>query len=287
MMARLQAGHAVFARVMWAESLRTDGAMHVPDIVGQLHLLAHAQAVDAASLTICSHRACRRHARCGPRWCNDGGRLAVALDLGEDRVEVEIVEMLAAAADLLEQIAAADSLVQRACRPSDARISRTSSAMKVIRLTTFSGVPVKRFSRSSGFWVQTPTGQVLEWHWRTMMQPMAIERQRADAVFLGAQQGGDDDVAAGLEAAVGAQHDAVAQAVEGKQLVGLGQPHFPRRARRYLIEVCGLAPVPPLWPETRMTSALALATPAAIVPMPLSETSLTQTLASGLICLRS
>jgi hypothetical protein len=22
--------------------------------------------------------------------------------------------------------------------------------------------------------VQTPTGQVLDWHWRTMMQPMAI-----------------------------------------------------------------------------------------------------------------
>ena len=55
----------------------------------------------------------------------------------------------------------------------------------------------------------------------------------------------------------------------------------------YLIEVCGLAPVPPEWPETRITSALALATPAAIVPMPASETSLTQTLASGLICLRS
>ena len=36
----------------------------------------------------------------------------------------------------------------------------------------------------------------------------------------------------------------------------------------YLIEVCGLAPVPPKWPETRITSALALATPAAIVPMP-------------------
>ena len=55
----------------------------------------------------------------------------------------------------------------------------------------------------------------------------------------------------------------------------------------YLIEVCGLAPVPPTWPETRITSALALATPAAMVPMPASETSFTQTLASGLICFRS
>jgi hypothetical protein len=45
--------------------------------------------------------------------------------------------------------------------------------MKVKRLMTFSGAPVKR-ARSSSSWVQTPTGQVLEWHWRTMMQPMAI-----------------------------------------------------------------------------------------------------------------
>ena len=43
----------------------------------------------------------------------------------------------------------------------------------------------------------------------------------------------------------------------------------------YLIEVWGEAPVPPTWPETRITSALALATPAAIVPMPASETSFT------------
>jgi hypothetical protein len=44
--------------------------------------------------------------------------------------------------------------------------------MKLIRLMTFSGVPVN-FSRKASSCVQTPTGQVLEWHWRTMMQPMA------------------------------------------------------------------------------------------------------------------
>ena len=44
--------------------------------------------------------------------------------------------------------------------------------MKLKRFTTFSGEPAKR-SRSRGSCVQTPTGQVLEWHWRTMMQPMA------------------------------------------------------------------------------------------------------------------
>ena len=45
--------------------------------------------------------------------------------------------------------------------------------MKVNRLITFSGLPVN-FLRRFSSWVQTPTGQVLEWHWRTMMQPRAI-----------------------------------------------------------------------------------------------------------------
>jgi hypothetical protein len=39
-------------------------------------------------------------------------------------------------------------------------------------LTTLSAVPVN-FSRSFSSWVQTPTGQVFDWHCRTMMQPMA------------------------------------------------------------------------------------------------------------------
>ena len=50
---------------------------------------------------------------------------------------------------------------------------------------------------------------------------------------------------------------------------------------------CGLAPVPPPWPEIKMVSAIALATPAAMVPMPEEATSLTQTRACGLICFKS
>ena len=44
--------------------------------------------------------------------------------------------------------------------------------MKENRLITFSGVP-SYFSRKVSSWVHTPTGQVLLWHWRTMMQPIA------------------------------------------------------------------------------------------------------------------
>ncbi len=37
---------------------------------------------------------------------------------------------------------------------------------------TFSGVP-PNLARNASSCVHTPTGQVLEWHWRTMMQPIA------------------------------------------------------------------------------------------------------------------
>ena len=46
----------------------------------------------------------------------------------------------------------------------------------------------------------------------------------------------------------------------------------------------GLAPVPPSWPLIWMTSAFALATPAATVPMPACATSFTLTLALGATC---
>src|SRR3546814_3826713 len=56
------------------------------------------------------------------------------------------------------------------------------------------------------------------------------QAERPDAIFLGPQYGRDDDVASGLEPAVGAQADAVAQPVEGEHLIDLGQAHFPRGA---------------------------------------------------------
>ena len=45
----------------------------------------------------------------------------------------------------------------------------------------------------------TPTGQVFRWHLRIMMQPSAISGAVREAELLGAEQGGDHHVAAGLE----------------------------------------------------------------------------------------
>ena len=57
------------------------------------------------------------------------------------------------------------------------------------------------------------------------------QRGRREAVLLRAEQRGDDDVAAGLELAVGLHDDPVAQAVEQQRLLGLGQAELPRAAR--------------------------------------------------------
>ena len=54
-----------------------------------------------------------------------------------------------------------------------------------------------------------------------------------------------------------------------------------------LIDVSGAAPVPPSCPLISTTSACALATPAATVPTPTSDTSLTCTRAAGLAFFRS
>ena len=95
---------------------------------------------------------------------------------------------------------------------------------------TCSGWPLKRL-RSTGSCVATPTGQVLRWHLRIMMQPAAISGAVAEAEFVGAEQRADDDVAAGADAAVDLHGDAAAQAVGDQRLVGLGEADFPRASR--------------------------------------------------------
>jgi hypothetical protein len=84
------------------------------------------------------------------------------------------------------------------------------------------------------------------------------ERGGGEAELLGAEQRGDDDVAAGLELAVGLHHDPVAQAVEHSVCWVSARPssHGPPAC---LSDVSGEAPVPPSWPEMSTTSACALA----------------------------
>ena len=57
------------------------------------------------------------------------------------------------------------------------------------------------------------------------------ERRGREAELLGAQQRGDDDVAAGLQLPVDLHDDAVAQTVHEQRLLRLGETELPRRAR--------------------------------------------------------
>ena len=50
---------------------------------------------------------------------------------------------------------------------------RASCATKLKKFTRSPGAPGKR-ARSSSLWLATPTGQLLVWQMRAMMQPVAI-----------------------------------------------------------------------------------------------------------------
>ncbi len=155
----------------------------------------------------------------------------------------------------------------------------------MIKLTTLSALPVN-FLRSSSSCTQTPTGQVFDWHWRTIIQPIAINA----AVPI--PYSSAPNIAAMTMSRPVRKPPSVRKVTRSRRLfiastwcasdkpISHGKP-------AYLIDVAGDAPVPPLWPEIRITSAIAFATPAAIVPTPEEDTNFTVTFARGLICLRS
>ncbi len=107
--------------------------------------------------------------------------------------------------------------------------SRTSSAMKRKKFVTNSGLPAKR-ARSSGSWVAMPTGQVLRWQTRIMMQPSttsgAVEKPNSSAPSSAAMTTSRP----GLHLAVDLHDDPVAELVEHEHLLGLGQAELPRHA---------------------------------------------------------
>ena len=114
--------------------------------------------------------------------------------------------------------------------PSLARISRTSSAIKLKRLTTFSGVPVN-LRRNASSCTQTPTGQVLEMALAHHDTAHGDQPGGADAKFLGAEDRCDHDG----RARCGYRHlvrtrDGVAQAVQAEHLMDLAEAHFPGHA---------------------------------------------------------
>ena len=114
--------------------------------------------------------------------------------------------------------------------PAAARYSRTSCGDEPHEVDHVLGPPVEPLAQlrvlrgdadRAGVQVADPHHDAAGHH----------QRRGGEAELLGAEQRRDDDVAAGLELAVGLHHDPVAQAVGQQRLLGLGQPELPRPAR--------------------------------------------------------
>ena len=116
-------------------------------------------------------------------------------------------------------------------RAPDRRPARGAGPRRVPErsVSTISGVP-RNLARRSSRWVAIPVGHVSRWHWRAMSQPIATSADVPNANSSAPDERGDQQVTTGLQPAVGAQRDAVAQVVPQQDLVDLGQAELPRRA---------------------------------------------------------
>ena len=147
---------------------RADGAVDVADRQVDLDRLAvvDRRLGEADQLLV---ERLRRPWSCATDWCID---LPVrVLRHGEDRADVEALGL--PVGDRGRGCRAPRR--GRSSRPpcgsrAAAMSSRTSSAMYSKKVSTNSGLPLKRW-RSSGFWVATPTGQVSRWQTRIITQP--------------------------------------------------------------------------------------------------------------------
>ena len=148
-----------------------------------------------------------------------------------------------------------------------------------------SGWPLN-LARSTGSCVATPTGQVLRWHLRIMMQPSAIsgavEKPNSSAPSSAPITTSRPVRTPPSTCTAMRPRSRLATSVwcVSARPISQGEPAC-------LMEVSGEAPVPPSKPEIVTWSARALATPAATVPTPTSETSFTDTSAAGLTFFRS
>ena len=114
--------------------------------------------------------------------------------------------------------------------PSPASSRRTSSASARKNCTTRSGVP-GNLARRSPRWVAMPDGTGVQVALPGHHAPERDHGRAREAELLGAEQRGDHDVAADLQAAVDAHPDPAAEVVPHERLLRLREPELPRDAR--------------------------------------------------------
>ena len=215
-----KAGHAELADNMRGQA-RADGALRVLDIVGQLHFRSELQ----RRIGIADHQRVQRvRNRLAVTVARAAG-LDVALGLDQDRVQVEIVERGVTTADLCQQVGAADHLFQRGETESCENLAHLFGKVgeelhHLLRRALELGSQVVALRADTD---RAGVGVALAHHDASHRD----QRRGADAVFVGTEHRRHDDVAAGLQAAIGAQHDLAAQIVHAQHLMHFGQAHFP------------------------------------------------------------
>src|SRR5690606_27143745 len=153
------------------------------------------------------------------------GRIRIVQQTGEvDGLRLRIFRIL----DLLKQFSAADDLVERAGAELGevmAHIVRhgVEEVDDVLGLAAELGAEVVALRGDAD---RTGVEMADAEHRATGRD----ERGGAEVEFFSAEQRGDDDIATGLHAAVGAEHDAVTQAVHHENLVRFSHADFPSGA---------------------------------------------------------
>ena len=145
--------------------------------------------------------------------------------------------------------------------------------------------PGKR-ARSSSRCEATPTGQLLVWQTRAMMQPVAIMATVPNP-YSSPPSAADTSTSRPVRIPPSTRSSTRSRSPLAVRVWCTSASPISTGPPQCLMDEMGDAPVPPSWPETWMTSALALATPLATVPMPACATSLTETLAAALTWCRS
>ena len=198
--------------------------MRVADIVLQLHLLAMAE----QRIRIADHFRIQRLRHLIAAFQGAVGCMRASIGLHQKRVEIEIIQILRPAADLLQQIGAANHIGQlahaKACQ-NFAHFFRDEGE-KIDHLLRAAGefgaqrLILRADANRAGIGMALPHHDAAHGH----------QGCRANAEFLGAQHGRNHHIAPGLDAAIGAQLHAMPQAIEQKYLMGFRKPHFPRQA---------------------------------------------------------
>ena len=194
------------------------------DGIRQLHLLAIFQEPRRVAHDLCVQRV--RHSIA--RLVAVVGDPVRPIHGQQKRVQVKIVQVGRATADLCQQVGAANHLIQRT------RADRGQNLAHFLRIEgdqVHHLVGIAGELATQGFVLRTDAHRagvrLALTHHDTAHRD---QRGGADAVFLGAHHRGHDNVAAGAQAAIGPQGDTVTQVVHRQNLMRFGQAHFPRQA---------------------------------------------------------